>query len=331
MYTEIQFRYTCSRKFIDIGDTIMIESSEAHKRLKDQIQDSFDFLVLCCHAVPALNAYIKAVKKGGADKLPDPDYFTEVERHERLQHITPGYKKVLGKFLMLSSFSYFEAYIFDLLKEIFKFHGGKEGFLELAKKKRDIIFSSSDPKIEDMVRKLREKPKKGKKEKYAKLNRELSQTSYKFPSDLFAVYAIDFIKGQLNNLKAAQIPQLLQDLLGFNMTDDDEKSFMKMIFQRNKIAHGENIQLELKEALATNEFLRNLAIRIDKHVIKHFFVIELLSFQNSDNKSIKLNEDEVKPTVIEPTENKLITEVNEHSKIEETIGTTKDDSETQAK
>ena len=109
----------------------MIDCSNAYKKLREQTQDSLDFILLCCHAVPALKGYIKAVKKGSADKLPDPDYFGGLADYERLMQSVPSYRKVLGRFLILSSFSYFEAYFSNVLKEIFEFHGGEAEFLQL--------------------------------------------------------------------------------------------------------------------------------------------------------------------------------------------------------
>ncbi|EKO5201071.1 hypothetical protein P0J05_004152, partial [Vibrio vulnificus] len=57
----------------------MITNTKAFEVLKGQIQSTLDFSVLCCQAVPALNAYMKAVDKGAAKKLPDADHFQKSE------------------------------------------------------------------------------------------------------------------------------------------------------------------------------------------------------------------------------------------------------------
>lgn len=74
--------------------------------------------------MPALNAYIKAVEKGSAQKIPNPDHFGQPGDHIRLKQIKESYKDSLGRFLLISTFSHFEAYIQDVVGEIFDFHGG---------------------------------------------------------------------------------------------------------------------------------------------------------------------------------------------------------------
>jgi len=46
---------------------------------------------------------------------------------------------------------------------------------------------------------------------------------------------------------------------------------------RNKIAHGrpDGTSLHLAKAIEANNFLRNLALKIDKHVLEHLMLIEI--------------------------------------------------------
>lgn len=249
----------------------MIDNSKAYKKLKKQSQESMDFIILCCHAVPSLKGYIKAVENNAAPKLPDPDIFVSPTSIERLKEISPKYRKTLGKLLILNSFSYFEAYVIDLLKEIFEFHGGDEKFLQAAIQKRNVIF---DGKFDPVVRKLREPAKKGKEAKYRKLRAELINGEYRFPTDIFSVYGIMRMQERLKELKASQIPDLLKDALGLSLSESDLERFSNMRELRNDIAHGKVSEVDLKKAIDDNDFLRTLAVKIDSHVINYFFVID---------------------------------------------------------
>jgi hypothetical protein len=253
----------------------MIDSSDAYKKLKRQIQDSLDYVLLSCHAVPALKGYIKAVEKGSAHKIPNPDYFGTPTDYERLRQIVPSYRRILGRFLILSSFSYFEAYITDVLKEIFDFHGGEEVFSQMAIEKREAGFvMTTSQDVEELAKKLREPPKKGKQEKYAKLNAMLGSMDYMFPTDLFAVYGICELQKHLKEFRSYQIPDILHTALGVRMSDGYVENFHRIRNLRNDIAHGKVSEVNLRKAIEDNKFLRSLAVEIDSHIIKHFFVVE---------------------------------------------------------
>ncbi len=253
----------------------MIDSSRAYQRLKAQIQDSIDLVVLCCHAVPALKGYMKAVEKGSAEKIPDPDLIGSPVDHQRLREIAKGYKKMLGRFIILSSFSYFEAYVSEVMQEVLEFHGGEDKFVELAERKRDEGLGYADPNIERLVKMLRERPKKGKRDKYARLNLELNRTNYSFPSDMFSVYGISHLRERLRDLRAAQVPDMIQYVLGLRMSDTEIETFHRIRDLRNDIAHGMVSEVDLRAAIGDNKFLRSLAVNIDSRVVKHFFVVEL--------------------------------------------------------
>ena len=253
----------------------MIDSTNAFKKLKEQIQESIDFVILCCHAVPALKGYIKAVDKGSAQKIPDPDYFGGSVQHKRLKAISPSYRKILGKFLILSSFSYFEAFVKDVMKEIFEFHSDAN-LLDLAIEKRDktIALVSINASTENNVRKLRERMIPSKVEKYVKINTELKSNGYRFPSDHFSAYGILRLWEQIEEMRAVQIPKIIQEALGLSWTDDEITNFHRIRDLRNNIAHGVLKEVDLSAAIDDNRFLRNLAIKVDKHIVKHFFIIE---------------------------------------------------------
>lgn len=163
----------------------MIKSSKSYHTLKGQIQLSLDFVLLCCHSMPALKGYIKAVEKGSADKIPDPDLFKHIAEYDRLKQIIPNYRKTIGRFLVLSSFSYFEAYVSDVIDELFLINGGDEDFLNVVKDKRGDHFKVV-ASLNEKAKKLREKKDKSKTAKYRKIIDELTKSNYKFPSELLA-------------------------------------------------------------------------------------------------------------------------------------------------
>lgn len=253
----------------------MIDSSKAYKKLKGQIQDSIDFVLLCCHATPALKGYMKAVESGSTPKIPDPDIFKKPTNHQRLREIIPNYRKVLGRYLIMSSFSYFEAYISDVFVEIFEFHGGRQEFLQRATSKRDETFNAIDQAQERIIMQLRETPKKGKQAKYKRSCEELNRTGYRFPTDLLAAYGILRLQEQLQNFRSVEVPGLVQSALGLTLSQTDIDGFHRIRELRNSIAHGETTGVDLNEAIEANRSLRTLAVKIDKHIVKHFLVVEI--------------------------------------------------------
>lgn len=125
----------------------MISNSKSFSVLKQQIQSAIDFSVLCCHAVPSLNAYIKAVEKGGAPKLPDADHFKGDPNFDQLRGYIPEYRKNLGKLMFINSFSYFEAYFKSLICEVMEFHGGQDDFVQqsLTRQHDHLLFADREP------------------------------------------------------------------------------------------------------------------------------------------------------------------------------------------
>lgn len=256
----------------------MLQQSNSHKLYRQQIQDTFDFIYLCCHAIPALNLCIKAVEKGSIPKLPDADYFKSEPDHNRLKLIKRNYKKVLGNSLTLSLFSYFESYVFDLIREILEFHKENlgESFFDFLEKKRkeSFILEESELEIQKNIKKLRDQVKPQKKQSYSKAIKELSKTSYQFPSQLFALFGIKEIERNIDSFKAKDIPMIIEVIFGLELTEDEKSFFEEIRNRRNQIAHGNNIIIELKEAIQYAKNLRQLAARIDKHICKYFFIIE---------------------------------------------------------
>jgi hypothetical protein len=102
----------------------MLINTESYLLLRASIQESLDYAYLPYHPVPSLNAYIKAVEKGSAQKIPNPDHFGQPDDHSRLKQIKESYKDSLGRSLLISTFCHYEAYIQAVVSVIFDFHGG---------------------------------------------------------------------------------------------------------------------------------------------------------------------------------------------------------------
>ena len=78
-----------------------------------------------------------------------------------------------------------------------------------------------------------------------------------------------------DKLKANDIPDLLNDAFLYKISEDDSTQYHSIRDKRNSIAHGNSDDnLSLGIVIDHNYFLRNLAIDIDQHLLKHFFVLE---------------------------------------------------------
>ena len=97
--------------------------SEAFLRYRQLSQAHLDFVVVVCHAMPALRADLAA---GHPELSFPPDHFHKSQNPKSwvASHVG-GYTDELARSTLLTVFSYFEAYVKDVLQEIVEFHGGK--------------------------------------------------------------------------------------------------------------------------------------------------------------------------------------------------------------
>lgn len=257
----------------------MYAHTESFKRLKEQTQEILDFAILIMNAVPLLKMTIKKIEKGvDGIALAKPDFPNQVgPDKEQLKSYAQKYKGDLSKYILLSNFSYFEAYVIDAIEEIFKFHGGFDDMLTASQLKCQIFLNSNDTIIKQNKRKLQDHYDGRKKLKYTKYISELKKVNYKFPSELLSSYGIIKLREELKNLKSVGIPDILTKGLHMNISDDDIKEFHRIRDIRNSIAHGQNKGFNIPLAMKCNAFLRNLSVRIDKHIVENFFVIEKYS------------------------------------------------------
>ena len=78
-------------------------------------------------------------------------------------------------------------------------------------------------------------------------------------------------------IPAANIPELTESVLQLQLDEVSEiETFQNYREIRNRIAHGRAgaSDLHLKKAIEANNFLRNLALKIDKHTVQNFFIVE---------------------------------------------------------
>jgi hypothetical protein len=249
----------------------MLVHTSAYLALRSDAQDTINFVVLVCHGMPALNAYMKAVDGGSAKKLPDSDYFGAVQPHAKLRSIKETYRKTLGRFVVLSSQAHFEAYVKDAIAEVFDFHEPWAASTVAANRGS---IDSTDAVLVAARNALREPRKSGPEQRYAKRQAELMARGYRFPTDLLSSLGIATLSERVGNLKASQIPDLLRDAFHFDLSEAELASFTRLRDLRNGIAHGRTLEVDLGEAMEANGFLRDLAKRFDEHLVKHFMVLE---------------------------------------------------------
>jgi hypothetical protein len=252
----------------------LISNTKAYLTLKEQNQTLFDFSVLSCYSVPALKGYMKAVENNAVPKIPDADHFKGSPDFTQLRNYATSYKKTLGRLVFISSFSYFESYFKALIEEVLSFHGGHDRFLETALKRQSAHLAACDlPTVAKPASKLREYKKKHVVQGYQKHIKALEATDFRFPSELFATFGLMELINY-KDLKASQIPHVAKWCFGVPITPNEEVKFSKYRDDRNDIAHGDLIEVDFSVALKASGFLRDLSLKIDKHVVKHFFVIE---------------------------------------------------------
>lgn len=99
----------------------MIPNSKAYAVLRDKSQEFLDFAVLTCTSVPTL---VHEINAQGVTNL-KPDHFKGVPDGTRLIAYAADYQIALSRMIVITLFSYFEAYIQAVLSEIVDFHGAQ--------------------------------------------------------------------------------------------------------------------------------------------------------------------------------------------------------------
>lgn len=255
----------------------MIAHTKAFSVLKEEAQKVFDFAIVVTYAVPALKYALKDLKAD--DKIPyKPDHFdSRPVATEKVKHDARKYKSLLSRYIFLSTFSFFEAYFQDVLKEIIEFHGGDNLLTKVSIASNSLI----DNECTKYKKKLQEYPTFRNRDRYLSYGKRLSECGYRFPSTLLSGFGLrrllELTTG--DKIRAVDIPRLANEVLQIEL----DKKIEVSIYQgyrniRNKIAHGRasSASLSLSKAIGANNFLRNLALKIDRHVVNNFFIVEEL-------------------------------------------------------
>lgn len=250
----------------------MIPNSKAYVILRDKSQAFLDFVVLSCTAVPTLKKQVQAAGTSGLTV----DHFKGSPDAAQLLSYATIYQSPLARMIVITVFSCFEAYITELLMEIVAFHGGAAKFQATAEKRAKAFIANNSQPVLASKRKLQEPAKTAKARKYAKHSAILANHGFRFPSELLAPYGVRTLiqKAKARGSKASEIPVLLRDALCFPLRATDEARLNSIRETRNMIAHGSAGPIPLTEALAIARDLRELAAKVDRHAVEHFFVLE---------------------------------------------------------
>lgn len=255
----------------------MIPHTKSFKRLKDEIQTVLDFAIVVSYAVPSLKIVLGQL--GENDPLPfSPDHFdSRPIPTKKVRSNLAGYKEALSRHIFLSSFSYFEAYFVDVLKEVIDFHTKEHLFLKHSLSKNKLI---NDKDSLRSIKKLREYPVSANKDSYLNNGRKLAASGFVFPSSVLARHGLMKLveDAKSEKIKSVDIPSLVESVFQLELDPVVEKKkfddFRKM---RNSIAHGrpKKASLHLAKAIEANNFLRNLALKIDSHVVHNLLLVEM--------------------------------------------------------
>jgi hypothetical protein len=250
--------------------------SQAFLRYRELSQTHLDFVVVVCHAVPALRADLA---------LPDaelsfpPDHFIKARSQKNWVASRVGfYTEELARSTVLTVFSYFESYVGDVLREIVDFHGGKTKLQERARVRSRRFFGPLKPSQLTYKRKLQDNPDPKKFAKYEKFARLLDAEGYRFPTDLLSNLGTRYLLEKLdkrNGLRAWEIPNLVQDGLLMEVEGKDLANFEQARITRNRLAHGKPHALQLATSLRYASELHSFAAKIDKHICEYFFVVQI--------------------------------------------------------
>lgn len=251
----------------------MIRNTESYVVLRKHSQQMMDFAVLVCTAAPQLKHAFQAHEADPTAFLATNATFPASEvPYSTEKRSLNGYTTVLGANLLLSIFSYFETYFFSSFDELVAFHGGQKG-IETAISKQTAV-RVQPPEIATSISGLRTNFKPNHADRYRKLSAELKGKAITWPSQRFMLYGLKQALAQRKRWKSVDIPDLARDLLGADITDEERSKFHSIRDERNKIAHGKSLSYDLRKAIDAGYFLRNLALKLDGHVVKHFFIVE---------------------------------------------------------
>lgn len=184
---------------------------------------------------------------------------------DNLEHATSGYQKKLATYLYFSAFSYFEAYIIDLAKEV------TAQFIQIDPKTYLANHSISQDLINNRS-KLIKPHNPSKEDRYKKFSKLLKTAGYQTPAELLFSSSLQSLNEKINDLKANDIPVFLEKIFLYKMPDLEKQVFHSMRDNRNSIGHGDKAYIpNLSDVIEANKFFKKISAEIDNHVVFHFF------------------------------------------------------------
>lgn len=184
---------------------------------------------------------------------------------DNIQNCTANYQTKLATYLYFSTFSYFEAFIGDISNEV----------IDSLEKINNTQYSQEFTLNEDN-KKIIEKIDNtfdGKKiDRYKKHSKGLREKGYQLPKNLMFSSTIELLKLKIENFKANEIPDILDKIFLFKMTENEKNNFHSIRDNRNSIGHGNlGYNPNLTDVVNANKFFKDLSSRIDKHIDFYFF------------------------------------------------------------
>ncbi|HEY4903929.1 MAG TPA: HEPN domain-containing protein [Candidatus Sulfotelmatobacter sp.] len=208
--------------------------------------------------------------------MPKPDFFHKSSRStaDDLLQTEATYEQRLASYLLLTHFSFFEAFVSDIIDEMIEFHGGPENFLSRNESRAKQFMAPNPPHIAKLKRKLQDSEKASWRDRYRSYARKLAGEGFRFPGELFGPFGLKNFIAKVKKMKAWEIPSVLVDALRLELSDAEIEAYHKTRQIRNAIAHGDTVSLSMRDAVGMNKSLRELAIKISDHFTENFFVIE---------------------------------------------------------
>lgn len=251
----------------------MFSHTEAFATYRQNSQANLDFAVLVCHAAPLA---VAAMDSGMLP--PKPDHLQKKATSSALLKARAAtYEHELARTVLMSVFSYFEAYVRAVLLEIIKFHGGNGSFVALSERRARKFLQTPTASAAANRRKLQDREDPACADKYRKYSRLLQAEGFRFPTELLSPYGARHLvekASEKNGLRAWEIPDVLEHGLLFPVASSDRARFDAIRKQRNAVAHGGAPKLSLRDSMKTASDLHAFASRVDRHVVEHFLVIE---------------------------------------------------------
>lgn len=254
-------------------------NTNAYLSFKGESERLTNLAVLFSHAVPVLRQVLASPTLSAQISLKPADNFP----HDRsdgpaLAGFAAAYDRDLANLVLLSVFSYFEAYVRCAIQEIYELQGGDEAFLALSRKRVTRHWKSAPPAVLEAKRKLQTRERRDKADKYRKYAKVLAAHNFAFPPDLLAVYGAQQLARKLDTkgrsgMRASEIPDLLTEALLLDVNKAERVAYQDVRLLRNRIAHGGTPALSVHQAIKRTTFLREWAGRIDHHIAEYFLVL----------------------------------------------------------